>query len=205
MKKSVLVVIVSLFTINSFGINIDRTLILEAKNHLKFHEGFRSKPYICPGGKPTIGYGHQLRKGEHIRKISLRQADNLLERDIRVRFIKIKKKYKLNDRKTMALTLFSFNLGIGTLYKSTMSKTNFSKNLYKNWTVYCKVKGKVHKALKKRRDFEYKLFKSGEQQLVPVIIFKSKDVKNVSPSYFAGTITSIKKFKKFRATKYLQS
>lgn len=201
--KTIRLVFLFIFLSNSvFG--IDRALINEAKEHLKFHEGFRSKPYICPGGKPTIGYGHQLRKGENIKKISERQADNLLERDIRVRFLKVKKKYKLNDKKTMALTLFSFNLGIGTLFRSTMAKTKFKVNLHNNWTVYCKVKGKPHKVLKKRREFEYKMFKSGERKPVSVIILKNNRVKNGNDNT-SRTIQTLSEYENYGATRHLQS
>jgi lysozyme len=29
-------------------------------NFIKKYEGFKSKPYRCPAGKPTIGYGCRL-------------------------------------------------------------------------------------------------------------------------------------------------
>ena len=49
----------------------------ELKRRLKKHEGFRAKPYSCPAGHLTIGYGHNLTYG-----ITESQASDILEGDI---------------------------------------------------------------------------------------------------------------------------
>lgn len=45
---------------------------------LKVHEGLSLKPYTCPAGKLTIGFGHNLDDG-----ITLTQAYALLDDDIK--------------------------------------------------------------------------------------------------------------------------
>jgi len=43
---------------------------------IKKYEGLALKPYICPAGYPTIGYGHVIRKGEDFSKgITKEQAE----------------------------------------------------------------------------------------------------------------------------------
>lgn len=50
----------------------------KVKDQLKRHEGLELKPYMCTGGKLTIGYGRNLDgKG-----ISEKEADNMLTEDI---------------------------------------------------------------------------------------------------------------------------
>ena len=50
----------------------------KVKEQLKRHEGLELKPYMCTGGKLTIGYGRNLdSKG-----ISEKEADNMLTEDI---------------------------------------------------------------------------------------------------------------------------
>ncbi len=51
---------------------------LKLINQLKRHEGFSSKPYICPGGYLTIGYGRNL----DANGITKEEAERLLRNDI---------------------------------------------------------------------------------------------------------------------------
>lgn len=46
-------------------------------DQLKRHEGFRSRPYRCPAGKLTIGYGYNLEKG-----MSTKLAEKILEWEV---------------------------------------------------------------------------------------------------------------------------
>ena len=57
---------------------MSRDLLHEAINLIARHEGFRSKPYRCPAGKLTIGYGRNLEdKG-----ITQEEARILLRNDV---------------------------------------------------------------------------------------------------------------------------
>jgi len=60
----------------------------ELKKQLEFEEGFRSKVYLCPAGKRTIGFGHNLDAQPWFRgsdipdEISLEFARELLNYDL---------------------------------------------------------------------------------------------------------------------------
>ena len=34
-------------------------------DHVKHYEGYRTVPYICPAGYPTVGYGHRIPSLQH--------------------------------------------------------------------------------------------------------------------------------------------
>ncbi len=50
-------------------------------NRLKQEEGFRSKPYYCPKGHLTIGYGHKILPNEKFTSVTIKQAEQMLGRD----------------------------------------------------------------------------------------------------------------------------
>ena len=94
---------------------------------IKRFEGFAPEIYICPGGWPTIGYGHVVRDGEQDRYadgIDEATAEDLLRRDVEVaeravlRLIRV----PLEDRQFDALGSFAFNLGAGALQRSTLRR-----------------------------------------------------------------------------------
>ena len=87
---------------------------------IKRFEGFAPEIYICPGGWPTIGYGHVVRDGERERftdGIDEAAAEALLCRDVEtaeravLRLIRV----PLEDGQFDALGSFTFNLGAGAL------------------------------------------------------------------------------------------
>jgi lysozyme len=84
----------------------------ELKNQIKRHEGLRLKPYLCPAGKLTIGYGRNLDdKG-----ITKDEAERLLLNDIHECLEKcnamIPYFYKLNRAQQNVLVNMCYNLGI---------------------------------------------------------------------------------------------
>ena len=94
---------------------------------IKRFEGFASETYICPGGWPTIGYGHVVRDGERDRfadSIDEATAEELLRRDVEtaeravLRLICV----PLEDGQFDALSSFAFNLGAGALQRSTLRR-----------------------------------------------------------------------------------
>jgi len=98
---------------------------------IKAFEGFRPKPYLCPAGKATIGYGSTWRlDGSPVEltdpPMSEAQAVSLLEREVygtalpgvlRLCPLTISQPGVLN-----ALVDFSFNLGVGRLQTSTLRR-----------------------------------------------------------------------------------
>ena len=94
---------------------------------IKRFEGFKPEIYICPGGWPTIGYGHVVRNDERERftdGIDEATAEDLLRRDVEtaeravLRFIRV----PLEDGQFDALGSFTFNLGAGALQRSTLRR-----------------------------------------------------------------------------------
>lgn len=94
------------------------SVFIDAIEHLKAYEGFRSEIYIDVDGSRTIGYGHHLLKGEKYQKISEKTATILLEKDLKARLEYIQAKYQISGDTLLALGLFSFNCGTGTLKRA---------------------------------------------------------------------------------------
>lgn len=92
-------------------------------------ELFRSKPYICPAGVPTIGYGTTVYPNG--RKVSLSDVPitkevahaykmhdlRNIERDLRASL-----KVTLSENRFSALCSLIYNIGIGSFRKSTLLK-----------------------------------------------------------------------------------
>jgi lysozyme len=98
---------------------------------IRAFEGFRAKPYLCPAGKATIGYGSTWRlDGSPVEltdpPMSVAQAATLLKREVygaalpgvlRLCPLTISQPGVLN-----ALVDFTFNLGVGQLQTSTLRR-----------------------------------------------------------------------------------
>lgn len=88
---------------------------------IKKHEGFKSKPYLCPASVPTIGYGSTIYEdGKKIKltdpEITPERAEKLLESHVIKRTLPIINKYvkrKLNNNELSALVSFVYNTGGG--------------------------------------------------------------------------------------------
>ena len=129
---------------------------------IKKWEGLKLDAYICPAGKPTIGYGHT--KGVHLgMSISVEEAEKFLEEDMHEAEKGIKKlvKVDLTENQLGALISFVFNLGLGNFAKSTLLKLlNQGKfmeasNEFPRWN---KVNGATSTGLTNRRLEEKALF-----------------------------------------------
>lgn len=136
--------------------------------NIKGNESFVDTVYLCPAGYRTIGYGHQIKKGEQFTKITKLQADSILEADFS---LSVKEAYRLTGftgNKNLALAHFFFAFGTSKYQKSTLRSLLMQKEpdrakIEKEWLKWCNYKdtnGVWHEvpALKKARQFEINLF-----------------------------------------------
>jgi lysozyme len=92
---------------------------------IKRFEGFSETVYICPAGLPTIGYGHVVKPHENFScGISKTEAEDLLREDVQVaeRAVQRLITVPLTDGQFAALVSFTFNLGAGSLQRSTLRR-----------------------------------------------------------------------------------
>jgi lysozyme len=138
----------------------------------RFFEGFSSKPYICPAGYPTIGYGTVYKPdGTKVTMqdapISRELANQWLMRELRNNYmagvLKASPILIRNQRLLAAITDFAYNLGVGRYRASTLKRRVDSNDLIgvetelKKW-IYGG--GKILPGLIKRRQAEIDLFLS---------------------------------------------
>lgn len=131
---------------------------------IKHYEGLRLNPYRCPAGLWTVGYGHLIGNGSVLpdswnRTFSVAEANALLVTDV-IRFERGVTRYcpvKLSQGVFDSLVSFSFNLGLGTLQRSSLrQKINRGdfEGAKKVLLKYNKANGKVLKGLDLRRKAE---------------------------------------------------
>jgi lysozyme len=148
---------------------------------IKHHEGLRFNPYRCPAKLWTIGVGHVLYpeqgklkiedrdayplRPEDSRKFSLEEVDSILAADLQ-RFERGVEKFvpvPLTQGQFDALVSFSFNVGLGTLQRSTLrAKINRGDKdgAAEEFLKYCMAGGKILKGLQNRRIDERSMFLS---------------------------------------------
>lgn len=89
---------------------------------VKHFEGVHLKPYKCPAGVKTIGYGHTGPAADS-RAITLAEAEQLLEQDLLEAAAYVETLVPgLGDNQFSALVSFTFNCGPGALKRSTLRK-----------------------------------------------------------------------------------
>lgn len=138
-------------------------------NLVKKFEGWSAKPYKCPAGIPTIGYGNTFY--ENGTKVSMNDPAITEERGIELlkhelhKFAKYVDSYcrdDINQFQFDALVSFCYNLGPANLKNSTLlKKVNANptdpsiRDEFMKWT---KAGGKVLKGLVTRRTAEADLY-----------------------------------------------
>ena len=149
---------------------------------ISHHEGIRTKPYRCPARLWTIGVGHVIdpnharvpfeeRNNLAIpegwnRTFTMEEVNAILSKDLE-RFERGVLKYCPSAVARQgwmdALVSFSFNVGLGTLQRSTLRQkhnrgdySGAADELLK----YCKAGGKVLKGLENRRKDERAIYLS---------------------------------------------
>lgn len=139
-------------------------------NLIKHYEGYKTKPYRCPAGLWTIGYGHVINDGRvlpaNCNRVFLKsEIDALLTTDLK-RFERGVTMYcpvQLTQNQFDALISFSFNLGLGTLQRSKVRQRINRHDIVGAGEVLLKyntARGKVLKGLDLRRKDEYALLMS---------------------------------------------
>lgn len=130
---------------------------------IKKYEGSKLKAYRCPANVLTIGYGHTGKDVFEGLIIDQKKADELLIKDLE-KFEKQINSLSLsvNQNKFDALISFTYNLGFGSLQKSTLLKKIKEnpndvtiKDEFMKWT---RAGGKVLQGLVNRRKSEYELY-----------------------------------------------
>ena len=133
-------------------------------------EGFKSKPYLCPAGIPTIGYGSTYYSDG--RKVTLQDppmdepaARALLMYELNHTYLPAVLRHcpvlVSDERKCNAIVDFCYNLGVGRLQTSTLKRKinaqdwDGAKEQLKLWVWGG---GVVLNGLVKRRDAECALF-----------------------------------------------
>jgi len=154
----------------------------KALKMIAHHEGVRTKPYRCPARLWTVGVGHVIdpnharvpfeeRNNLAIpegwnRTFTLEEVNAILAKDLE-RFERGVLKYcptAVTRQGWMdALVSFSFNVGLGTLQRSTL-RQKFNRGEYEaaadEFMKYTKAGGKVLKGLVNRRNDERLMFLS---------------------------------------------
>jgi lysozyme len=132
-------------------------------------EGFRSKPYICPAGYPTIGYGTVYKPdGTKVTMddapISKAQADEWLLSELRTNYaagvLRASPRLIAHPKILGAMIDFSYNLGVARYRASTLRRKvdnqdwEAAKEQLMRWT---RGGGKVLPGLVRRRQAEASL------------------------------------------------
>lgn len=96
----------------------------EGKDLIKRFESLSLKPYLCPAGVWTIGYGHTNGVTKDTKPIEEWEADNFLVDDLMcvVRKLPVGELEGLSQNKIDAVISFAFNCGAGAYNASTLRK-----------------------------------------------------------------------------------
>jgi lysozyme len=136
---------------------------------IKRFEGYSDRPYKCPAGISTIGYGNTYYPNgtkvkitdraitrEYANEILAHTADEFAEDVLKI----VKSKITVNQLN--ALTSFAYNVGVANLQKSTLLKlVNINANdgnIAKEFLKWNKAAGKVLNGLTNRRIAESALY-----------------------------------------------
>jgi len=136
---------------------------------IKKYEGFSSKPYLCPAGVPTIGYGATYYPyGQKVTMndapISEPEAEAMLK-DMLNRYEEGVERYvqkQINQNQFDALVCFAYNVGLGALKGSTLLKevnqNPCNTDISYQFSRWNKAGGKALAGLTKRRTEEAELY-----------------------------------------------
>lgn len=100
---------------------------------IKKFEGFRPTVYKDAVGKPTIGYGHLIKEGEHFNQITKAEAQTLLEKDVGIaeKAVIEAVNVELDSNQFSALASLVYNIGTNAFRGSTLLKYLNNRNFTK--------------------------------------------------------------------------
>ena len=94
---------------------------------------------------PYYGYGHRRLPNEKL-SYGMTEAEALLRKDLAVRY-RLFRKY---GKDALLLTVLSYNVGQGVLL-------GHGGHIYREYTAYCRYKGKTVRSIERRRKMEFLL------------------------------------------------
>ena len=137
------------------------------------YEGYRAKPYLCPAGVPTIGYGSTYYADK--RKVTL--EDQPMEEGAARALLMVELKHTYlpgvlrncpvlatNERRCNAIVDYAYNLGVGRLQTSTLKRKINAQDwdgVQEQLMLWTKGGGKVLPGLVARRKAECLLVSAG--------------------------------------------
>lgn len=134
-------------------------------NLIKRFEGFSATPYLCPANICTIGYGHVILAHERdlLTQVDEVQAERLLVQDVRAaeRAVQNLITIPLRQNQFDALVCFTFNLGSGTLQRSTLRRVinrGDEDEVAGQWMRFVWAGGRKLSGLVRRREAELALY-----------------------------------------------
>lgn len=132
---------------------------------IKEKEGFHPRPYRCPAGVLTIGYGFTAKKHLALGRMTEAQASRILETEIIPSAKKIVHKLvkvSLTPYQEAALASFVYNCGESNLARLVNGKNRLNAGNYERTAsllmLYTKANGKTLRGLVERRKQEAEMF-----------------------------------------------
>jgi len=140
---------------------MDEYIFSECVELVKHFEGFRAKPYLCPAGYWTIGYG--TRSKETAAPITQEQGEQLL-RQVLQNLQRSLKHYMLKDSEVAALSSLAYNVGLSTVRNGNLysALTQGRKDQWYRILYYSKSGDKRLRGLLRRRCAELILAHGGD-------------------------------------------
>jgi type VI secretion system secreted protein VgrG len=138
---------------------------------IKSEESLKLKPYKCPGGKWTIGWGHVMTKKErrlYRNGITLEEADRLFDKDYQ-KFIKdVKRRFpEVKSYKKIILTsMIAYNIGMRFTTDGLGRAIKRGRNIEPYLSQYKLAGGHVRRGLVRRRKAELALWNSSRGEFI---------------------------------------
>jgi lysozyme len=141
----------------------------ECVKMIMHHEGVRLKPYRCPANLWTVGVGHLIGDGKSLpqewdRQFTMEEVNDILKKDLRrfERGVLRLCPMGLTQHRFDALVSFSFNVGLGSLQRSTVRRRH-NRGDYEGaaeaFMMWTKGGGRVLRGLVIRRQDEVNLYR----------------------------------------------
>lgn len=160
----------------------DDKLYNTAALFIKSEESLKLKPYKCPGGKWTIGWGHVMTKKErrlYRNGISVKEADELFDQDY-AKFIKdVKRRFpELKSRKKIILTsMIAYNIGMRFATDGLGRAIKRGRDIEPYLLQYKIAGGRVSRGLARRRKAELELWNSSRGEFIAAADDYKDDVR----------------------------